>query len=1373
VSSISSKIQDAPQKKIKAKVARMAGKAKRNRLGGAIVDAMASRGAWCGLATILCALLFVANAAAQPLTGWRTSSGNGAIDFGSEQDACVAQAVEDCGANDEREKFIARSFIYQDAGRKALGALCVRCGGTQFVARLCPQEAPNWDGKQCRCFYQGAGWLESAQTCVACPAGTTLVGGKCAVNPPENNGCPNCQTGNPINTATGVKYESSRVYGGAGIMPLDLTLAYNSKTVDDPFHSWPGTLGDRVTSINERALAHYAGGQGRPEFVSIRRPDGKTYAFHWPDPYGMESMYVANANIDAKLERIPRPGDYYTLEAWRYTDPAREEVEYYDQYGLLLSVTNRQGLRQVYGYADGAGKLFYGNGTQQPPGYWKPADYVVPECKPPAGWVYQLRSASVPGNVVTFDPFSGNLLCIADPFDRQFNFQYEERRIVKMADPAGQVYQFSYNGPSAMRWDNSPSLDYRLTKVTFPDGATRTYHYNEAAHVNGGGACGNLPGAGLVSALTGITDENGVRFATWEYDCQGRAVSSEHAGGVNKSTLSYAAGQTTVSEFSGNSTSQPGNVRTYAFSKILDSIRNTAITTPAGPPAPCHDCGDAAAKTYDANSNVASRTDWNGNKTCYAYDLARNLETRRVEGLAGSADCTSYLSGTPTLAAPARMVSTTWSADWRLPLQIAEPLKITTFTYGAASATNPGERGNVLTRSERATTDANGASGFSATLTGSPRTTTFTYHATGQVASVDGARTDVADTTTYTYYTSTDTDAGKRGNLASITNALGQTTQITAYNAHGQPLTIVDPNGLTTQITYDSRMRLTGRNLGGEVTSYEYDGVGQLTRVTLPDGSSLAYTYDAAHRQTGIADNLGNRLAYTLDLRGNRTKEEVFDPANALARTRSRVFNSLSRLTQEVGAQSQTTAYTYDNQGNLVATTDPLSRTTTNGYDAIHRLVSVTQPSPGSGQPTPVIGYGYNSQGRLTQVTDPRNLVTSYSVNGLGDATQQVSPDTGTTIRTYDVAGNLLTTTDARGKAATTTYDALNRLTSTVYNVTGTGAELKSVTYQYDQGANGIGRLTTVTETSVANTVLASVSYTYDQKGRLASETRTLAGNATPYTTSYTRDQSTGRLTAMTYPSGRVMAYTYDSAGRITQISTTAPAAQGGQTQVLVAGVTYQPFGGVRTLTLGNNRVVTRPYDQDGRMASYTLGGTAFSLVYDAADRITGILDTSNAANSNSYGYDNLDRLTQAVLPNTTYSYGYDLAGNRSQRGAGSAASTYVTDSASNRLSQVNGSLPRTFSYDAAGNTTGDGSNQFGYDTRGRMSQAVSGVGTTSYQVDTEGRRVRKTNANGSVGDTVYHYDTSGKLIAETLPNGTTRREYFYLLDLPIGVNVQ
>src|SRR5262249_9898278 len=137
------------------------------------------------------------------------------------------------------------------------------------------------------------------------------------------------------------------------------------------------------------------------------------------------------------------------------------------------------------------------------------------------------------------------------------------------------------------------------------------------------------------------------------------------------------------------------------------------------------------------------------------------------------------------------------------------------------------------------------------------------------------------------------------------------------------------------------------------------------------DGSFLSYAYDGAHRLTGISDSQGNRIAYTLDAMGNRTKEEVFDPANALAQTRSRIYDALNRLYQEIGAQGQTTVYGYDDQGSVVSVTDPLNRVTANGYDALRRLVQVTDPANGQTR------YGYDGIDQLASVTDPRTLATA------------------------------------------------------------------------------------------------------------------------------------------------------------------------------------------------------------------------------------------------------------------------------------------------------------------------------------------------------------------------------------------------------------
>ena len=266
--------------------------------------------------------------------------------------------------------------------------------------------------------------------------------------------------------------------------------------------------------------------------------------------------------------------------------------------------------------------------------------------------------------------------------------------------------------------------------------------------------------------------------------------------------------------------------------------------------------------------------------------------------------CSTALSSLPT---GSRLISTQWHPDWRLETRIAEPKKLTTLTYngqGASCAPSTvlvdGKPPAVIcTRTEQATTDESGAAGFAATVTGTARTWRYTYTTYGRVLTATDPNNRV---TSYSYHPDNDADLGKRGNVASITNAANHTTFITDYNPHGQPTRIVDPNGVVTVLTYDPRMRLTGRTVGNEATVFGYDPVGQMTSVNLPDGARLTYSYDAAHRLTAINDHKGNRIDYTLDAMGNRITEKRKDPGGVLVGNIARVIDALNRVQQVTGA---------------------------------------------------------------------------------------------------------------------------------------------------------------------------------------------------------------------------------------------------------------------------------------------------------------------------------------------------------------------------------------------------------------------------------------------------------------------------------------
>ena len=455
------------------------------------------------------------------------------------------------------------------------------------------------------------------------------------------------------------------------------------------------------------------------------------------------------------------------------------------------------------------------------------------------------------------------------------------------------------------------------------------------------------------------------------------------------------------------------------------------------------------------------------------------------------------------------------------------------------------------------------------------------------------------------------------------------------------------------------------------------------------------------------------------------------------------MFNVLNQLAGEIGAAGTpqvTTSFGYDNNGNQVAIAAPMSRTTAQSYDELNRLTGVTDPTAG------VTAYGYNALDQLISVTDPRSLATTYTYNGLGDLQQQVSPDSGTTTKTYDSGGNLSTSTDARGAISTYTYDSLDRVKTAAFKLGVTTDQ--TITYNYDAGTDGKGRLTSASDSD------HSMNWTYDALGRVTSKSQTVGGITKTVGYGYTN----GQLTTMTTPSGLTLAYGYAN-NHITSIRLNS-------IYVVLSNVLYEPFGPPRLWTWGNGTVASRTYDQDGKVTQIDSAGLK-TYGYDDAFRITGITDTTNAANSWTYGYDAQDRLTSAAKPSQAFGWSYDADGNRlTQSGPISQSITYPTTS--NRAGTITGSANGAYSHDAAGNIIGDTVRSFSYNHRGRMkTSTVTGGGTTTYIYNALGQRIRKS------GSRLFVYDEAGHLIGEyNASTGALIQETIWMGDIPVSVVV-
>jgi YD repeat-containing protein len=471
------------------------------------------------------------------------------------------------------------------------------------------------------------------------------------------------------------------------------------------------------------------------------------------------------------------------------------------------------------------------------------------------GQVTRFAYAPFDGPVTSISP-QVVLTSVTDHFGRKLTFKYNaEGRLETMTTPANEVFTYRYDEASG-----GGSSVGNLTSVTYPDQRKRIYWYNEPANTSGQ----NRP-----FALTGITDENGVRYATFKYDQGGYALSTEHAGEVNKYRIS---GSALYQDHEYRYVVDPlGAEVESAYAMTQGGLRLARKQQPAGAGSPTA----YEFRTYDANGNLDTLTSFNGTVTKYTYDLARNLELTRTEAF-----------GLPEQ----RKTTTEWHSTYRIPNRIAEPKRLTTYDYFP--------NGDVKTRSVQATTDESGALGFAAAKVGTVSTWTHTYNSNGQLETVTGPRAGGIDKTTYTYDPVT-------GDLQSIKNAAGHVTTFGDYDLNGRARLVTAPNRMTTRMSYSPRGWLESRTVSDGTTSltttYGYDNVGQVTTITNPDNTVITYVYDDAHRLTDVFDSAGNKIHYVLNNMGSRLSEEVTDPSGTLRRQVTNQYDILNRLQVKTG----------------------------------------------------------------------------------------------------------------------------------------------------------------------------------------------------------------------------------------------------------------------------------------------------------------------------------------------------------------------------------------------------------------------------------------------------------------------------------------
>jgi YD repeat-containing protein len=476
-------------------------------------------------------------------------------------------------------------------------------------------------------------------------------------------------------------------------------------------------------------------------------------------------------------------------------------------------------------------------------------------------------------------------------------------------------------------------------------------------------------------------------------------------------------------------------------------------------------------------------------------------------------------------------------------------------------------------------------------------------------------------------------EGGSR-NPTTITDALGQTTRYT-YDEFGQPVMMVSPGGVIMRQRFDTWGRLTYRELpegaieqtkydaygrviehkaaDGTVTTFDFDLQGRIRQRT-EAGEVFSHRYDEAGRPQEVWRNQKPWLKWVYGQATITPLQPQKAPANWPLITGTITVNTVAFT----DPQGLVTTRCYDQDGNLVETTNPLGERASYRYNRVGETIGWVD-GRGNG-----LVFQRDSAGRIVKQENALGQVLTWRFDAAGRLAERSSREQRA-VYAFDAAGRLASIDYGRGQVVRYERDGFGRLLSAS---TGEVATL----YRYDAldrpvymeqrpqgsspsgleyGYNAQGQKDTVTvlkPDTAGRLVAASTTRTlYDGLGRVKSID--LDGTRT---TSRTYNANTQRLSEQVLGNGLAYRYGYDARGRMSLLEVS------NREGALKQRLRYN-------------------WDEYGQLTSKVL------------ERMTQTDKTAPAKVELTYSYDKVGRLAAVASPQDpkqTRSYRYDAAGN-------------------------------------------------------------------------------------------------------------------------------
>jgi RHS repeat-associated protein len=579
--------------------------------------------------------------------------------------------------------------------------------------------------------------------------------------------------------------------------------------------------------------------------------------------------------------------------------------------------------------------------------------------------------------------------------------------------------------------------------------------------------------------------------------------------------------------------------------------------------------------------------------------------------------------------------------------------------------------------------------------------------------------------------------------LTRLEHSSGQFLDL-AYNPAGLLETVTDSSGRVVRYSYDQANEhlVQFTNYDGRITHYTYtDGTDiqqshALASIEVPSGVTLHYTYDDQGRLASTFLNSGEkRIDYTF---GPGGEVDATDSAGARLAVFLDRFGIIARMDDPLG--NSLISGKFSDDLNLTGFTDPLGQAYSFSYDTRGNLTTEVNPL-GS-----VYHYSYGEFNRLRTFTDSKGNVTQFVYDARGNRIGRTDALGASDQITPDALGNRTSYTNRRGHQITATFNGDGLPTSKTYE------DGTSVTYAYDNRA----RLTSITDEH------GETTFDYDAGDRLTRVTypggRFLA---------YSYDPVNGRRTQMVDQDGFTVNYKYNAVGRLSELQDA-----GGAT---IVKYSYDSVGRLARRDNENGTFTTYEYDADGEilhLVNHAPDGAVNSRFDYTYDRLGRRSSMSTVDGVWTYEHDAIGELTHAVfhstkpaIPDQDLVYEYDAMGNR-VRTIENGVETVYTTNALNQYTQVGSAI---YSYDADGNLSsiddGGAKTTATFDDEGRLTGVTSPGGVSSYEYNALNQRIAMVE-NGT--RTEFLNDPTGlvDVIAEFNAAGAAAAHYTYGLGL-------